>query len=132
MTTMDIFSIILMAAASGLCIALIFFFAKLTKTVSNVDSELKNITAQLAPITNQVTILTEQVNVMVEEIKTPLNASINVFLQLKERVDLVLSAEEDIREYLMTNISAVVNGIKAFTNVYSSNGHPKEKMIFRS
>jgi uncharacterized protein YoxC len=133
MTMMDIFSLILMGAASLLCIALVFFVVKLSSTFKGFDDSIKQLSEQLKPLTASLTGFSKRLNGIADELQAPLNATINVFLQLKERVDLVLNVEEDIRETIVNQVSAVVNGIKSFAGVYKGNGHiPKRSGIFRS
>ena len=133
MTISDIFSLVLMGTASLLCIALIFFFVKLSAAVKGFDNSIKQVSEQLKPLTNSLTGLSNRLNGIADEVQAPLNAAINVFLQLKERVDIVLNVEEDIRETVVSQISAVVNGIKSFAGTYKGNGSlPKRSGVFRS
>ncbi len=133
MTTMDIFSLVLMGLASALCIALIFFIIKLSRTFQNVDTGLKEITSQFRPVAVALTDLSEKLSDIADEIEEPLNASVNIFLMLKQRIDLVLQVEEKIRDTVITEVSAVFNGIKSFADVYQGNGHlPKIRSIFKS
>jgi uncharacterized protein YoxC len=129
MPVFDIFLIILMGAASLLCLALIFFLGKITNSITELQKNLTGLSVQITPIVNNVTDLTEKFNVVAEELKQPVNDVVGLIEQIKERVDIIFDAEEKIRHNLVAGVSGVYNGVRTFWETYKADGRTVVRKI---
>jgi uncharacterized protein YoxC len=123
MPVSEIFSIILMGAASILCLALVFFLNKITKSITNIEESVSGLSMQFVPVINNITEMTEKLNVVTEELKQPVSEVIDIVDQIKERIDVIFDFEEKIRTNLGANLSGIFSGVKTFWETYKHNGN---------
>ncbi len=123
--TISIFEILLLLSASGLCIALIVYLNRVTKSVNGIEDSLKDISTQIKPLISSTTVLSEKLNYISEEIKEQVYIGKSIVTEVKDRVDTILDIEEKIRGGfetsifdLIKNISAVSNGVSAFWSAF--------------
>jgi uncharacterized protein YoxC len=128
MSVLDIFLIILIASASALCIALIFYIKKITSSVHSVEVDLKEVSIQIKPLIASATNLSEKLNHLSQEIGSQLETTKEIVNDVRNRVETILQLEEKVRRGfeepvmdVVKNFSAVVNGVKAFWNTYRKN-----------
>ena len=72
MELVNIFYIILLASASGLCIALIIALYKITRSVGIIEVDIRDITNQIKPLIASTTNLSEKLNFISDEAKQPI------------------------------------------------------------
>lgn len=121
MNFIDILTIILLISASALCIALIFYLAKITSSVKAMQKDLNEISSRINPLVVNVSELTEKISTITEDAKGQIQTSKNIVLSVKNRVDNILTLEERVRGgiegplmTLVTNFRAIANGLNTF------------------
>lgn len=121
----SIVEILLLLSASALCIALIAYINRVTKSVKGIEDSLKDISTQIKPLISSTTILSEKLNYISEEIKEQVYIGKNIVTEVKDRVDTILDIEEKIRGGfetsifdLIKNITAISNGVSTFWSAF--------------
>lgn len=127
MSAVDIFIIILLLAASALCIALIFGLKKIIQSVSMLQKDVNELTHSLKPLIDSTQILTNNLNQVTEEAKNQLNVSKSVIHDIRYRVDKVLELEDKVRDGvenvvmpLVSSLNAIGKGFDAFWKRYKN------------
>jgi uncharacterized protein YoxC len=127
MPTEEIFTIILLAAASLLCISLIFYFYRVTKSIAKLETHINDLSAQLKPLIASTTSLSEKLNTVAEEAKGQIDSVKGIISDVKDRVDTILALEEKVRRNIeepvngfIKQFSAVINGVNTFWNAYKN------------
>jgi uncharacterized protein YoxC len=125
MELVNIFYIILLASSSGLCIALIIYLYRITRSVNKIELDIKDLTHQFKPLIASTTNLSEKLNFISDEAKQPIIIVKEVVEDIKDRINVILEYEEKIRKgvegpltKLLNSVSGISNGIKAFGNSY--------------
>ncbi len=125
MEIVSVFNVLLLLSASALCIALIIYLNRVTKSVKGIEDSLKDISSQIKPLISSTTVLSEKLNYISEEIKEQVYIGKNIVTEVKDRVDTILDLEEKIRGGfessifdLIKNISAISNGVNAFWSAF--------------
>jgi uncharacterized protein YoxC len=120
-----IFYIILLASASGLCIALIIYLYRITSSVGKIEIEIRDLTDQIKPLIASTTNLSEKLNFISDEAKKPIIIVKEVVEDIKNRIDVILEFEEKLRKGVegpltkfLNTLSGIRNGLKAFGNSY--------------
>lgn len=120
-----VFLIVLLLSASALCIALIFYLGKMTKSIKAMEADVKSISFQLSPLVASATNLSEKLNTLVQDAKEPVDTAKAIVYEVKDRVDTILDMEERLRSSIerpitdfSKNLSAILQGINAFWNSY--------------
>ena len=123
-----IFYILLLLCASGLCIALIVYLNRITKSVKEVEGDIKDLSTQIKPLVASITNLSDKLNLLSDQAKGQLQVTKSIVTDFRDRADKILLLEEKIRTNIETpvnviirNLSAVVNGINTFWNTYKNN-----------
>ena len=137
MEIIDIFYIVLLVCASALCIALIIYLNKITKSVNRLEDEIKDISNKSKPLILSVNSLTEKINGIADDTKEIVNDAKDQFgviksiiSDVKEHADKILDLEEKVRRGIedpmtgmINNLSAFVNGINTFWKTYKGKHH---------
>ena len=125
MNLIDILTIILLISASALCIALIFYLAKITGSVKAMQKDLNEISSKINPLIVNVSELTEKISTITEDAKGQIQTSKNIVQSVKNRVDTILSLEEKVRSgvegplmMLVTNFRAIASGLNTFLSYF--------------
>jgi uncharacterized protein YoxC len=125
MQLVDYFLILLLLSAAGLCVSLIIYLNRITKSVKEIEADIKDLSLQVKPLIASTTNLSERLNAISEQAKQPVAAVNDIVDDVKERVDDILIFEDKIRRGLeepvlnfVSNFSAVLNGLNAFWNTY--------------
>jgi uncharacterized protein YoxC len=125
MELVNIFYIILLASASGLCIALIISLYRITRSVGKIEIDIRDLTNQIKPLIASTTNLSEKLNIISDEAKQPIIIVKEVVEDIKNRIDVILEFEEKLRKGVegpltkfLNTISGIRNGLKAFGNSY--------------
>ena len=125
MNFVSIFSIILLACASVLCIALVIYINRITKTIKDIKSEVQDLSSEIKPLIASTTNLSEKLNRISTEASEQINITKGIVNKFNDRVDTILDLEEKVREGfagpvldLIKNLSAISNGVNAFWNAY--------------
>ena len=121
----NIFNFILLASASGLCIALIIYLFRITRSVSKIEIDIKDLTDQIKPLIASTTNLSEKLNFISDEAKQPIIIVKELVEDIKNRINAILEFEEKLSKgvgapltKLLNTLSGISNGINAFGNSY--------------
>ena len=125
MELVNIFYIILLASSSGLCIALIIYLYRITRSVSKIEIDIKDLTDQIKPLIASTTNLSEKLIYISDEAKQPIIIVKEVVEDIKDRINVILELEEKLRKgvegpltKLLNSVSGISNGINAFWDSY--------------
>jgi uncharacterized protein YoxC len=125
MSVLTIFNIILILAASALCVALILYLNRITKSVKAIQDDIKDLSFQVKPLIASTTNLSEKLNQITDKAMEPIDTAREIVVEVRQRVDQILSFEERLREGiekpasdLINTLTAVSNGVKTFWNAY--------------
>ena len=125
MELVNIFYIILLASAWGLCIALIISLYRITRSVGRIEIDIRDLTNQIKPLIASTTNLSEKLNFISDEAKQPIIIVKEVIEDIKDRIDVILDFEEKLRKGVegplskfLNTLSGISNGLKAFWNSY--------------
>ena len=125
MELVNIIYIILLASSEGLCIALIIYLYRITRSVNKIELDIKDLTRQIKPLIASTTNLSEKLNFISDEAKQPIIIVKEVVEDIKDRIDVILEFEEKLRKgvegpltKLLNSISGISNGINAFWDSY--------------
>jgi uncharacterized protein YoxC len=125
MELVNIFNLILLASATGLCIALIFYFHRITRSVNKIQIDIKDFNDQIRPLIASTTGLSEKLNFISDKAKQPIIIVKEVVEDIKNRINVILEFEEKLRggvegplTKLLNSISGISNGINAFWDTY--------------
>jgi len=125
MELVNIFYIILLASSSGLCIALIIYLYRITRSVNKIEIDIKDLTDQIKPLIASTTNLSEKLNFISDEAKQPIIIVKEVVEDIKDRINVILEFEEKLRKgvegpltKILNSVSGISNGINAFWDSY--------------
>ena len=116
MNLTDILTVILLISASALCIALIFYLAKITNAVKAMQKDLNEISSKINPLIVNVAELTEKISTITEDARGQIQTSKNIVQSVKNRVDTILSLEERARGGIEGPLMTLVNNFRAIAN----------------
>jgi uncharacterized protein YoxC len=124
----SILTLLLLAAATCLCVALIIYLRKITNSFEDLKSEVKFLSDQVKPLINSTTELSKKLNDLSEDLKEPVQTVKEIVNDVKDRVDKILVVEEKIRggfegsvSGLIKNLSSVANGVNTFWKTFRKN-----------
>ncbi|MFO7445680.1 MAG: hypothetical protein R6W90_04900 [Ignavibacteriaceae bacterium] len=125
MDVVTIFYILLLLSASALCIAAIIYLRRITRSVGEVETDIKDLSLQLKPLIASVTNLSERLNNISEQAKGQVQVTKSIVNDFRDRADRILSLEEKIRNgieepvnVVIKYLSALVNGVNTFWDAY--------------
>jgi uncharacterized protein YoxC len=124
-TTVTVFTIILILSASALCVALIFYLNRITKSVKAIQNDIQDLSFQVKPLIASTTNLSEKLNQITDKAIEPIESAREIVVEVRQRLDQILSFEERLREgiekpasELISTLTAISNGVKTFWNAY--------------
>jgi len=125
MNEASLFYNILLISASLLCLFLIFYLYRITKSFNQIKDEVKMISSKLDPLIGSMTALSNRMNEISDGVKEPVELVRSTVSDVKERVASILNFEAKIRKgiedpvfRLIKTLTAIVNGIEAFVKNY--------------
>ncbi|MCH8169903.1 MAG: hypothetical protein IIB07_02065 [Bacteroidetes bacterium] len=117
---------ILLISASLLCLFLIFYIYRITKSFNQIKDEVKKISSKLDPFIESMTELSNRINEISDSVKEPVELVRTTVNDVKNRVDAILNFEAKLRKgveepvfRLIRALTAIVNGIEAFWKNYN-------------
>jgi uncharacterized protein YoxC len=123
----QILTVVLLFSAAALCIALIFYLGKITKSVQSLQTDIKDMSDNIKPLVQSTLELSENLKQISNEVKTQVNVSKSIVSDFRERADDILSIETKIRGGiedaimpLIQNFSAVGKGVETFWRNYKN------------
>jgi len=128
MDTVSIFTILLLIAATCLCVALIFYLKRITKSFEEMKNNFNRLSEQIEPLIISTTELSEKFGRLSEDLNEPVQTAKKIMYTVKGRVDTILELEEKLRggfegsvSGLIKNLSALANGVNTFWNTFRKN-----------
>lgn len=125
MNVVTVLNVILLISASLLCLALIFYLNKITKSFEEIKNNVKGLAVDIKPLIESTTELSEKLSNITSDVSSQVQITRNMVMNVKQRVDMILGFESRIRRRieepvmgLVRNFSAIINGINAFWNAY--------------
>ena len=125
MNVVTVLTVIMLISASLLCLALIYYLYKITKSFEEIKNDVKEFVADMKPLIASTTELSEKLSSITSDARGQIQLTRDMVMNVKHRVDMILGFEERIRKGieepvlgLVRNMSAVVNGVNAFWNAY--------------
>lgn len=126
MNTASLLFNILLISASLLCLFLIFYIYRITKSFNQIKDEVKKISSKLDPFIESMTGLSNRMNEISDGVKEPVELVRTTVNDVKNRVNTILNFEAKIRKgvedpvfRLIRTLTAMVNGIEAFLKNYN-------------
>lgn len=126
MNTIEILTVILLISSTILCIALIYYINKISKSVQSISENFKEALYKLEPLIDSSFILSEKLLRISDEVESQLQFSKKIIYDIKERIDILLNIETKIRSRIENTImpaakkiSAVKKGFEAFWKSYN-------------
>ena len=117
--------VILLASASVLCITLMVFLSRISRTVKEIEIEIKDLTLEMKPLIASATNLSEKLNQLSDSADDQLLVTRNIVSKVNNGVDTILDLEENIRRGFegpimdfIKGFSAIANGIRVFWKAY--------------
>jgi uncharacterized protein YoxC len=124
-TIVAVLYVILLASSSVLCIALVVSLSRISRTVKEIEIEIKDLSLSMKPLIASATNLNEKLNQLSDSADAQLLVTRNIVSKVNDRVDTILNLEENIRRGFEVPIldfilgfSAIGNGINAFWKAY--------------
>lgn len=125
MNLVTVLTIILLISASLLCLALIFYIYKITKSFEEIKNKVSELAENIKPLIVSTSELSDRLSNITSEARNQMQLTRDMVLNVKHRVDTILGFEERIRRgiegpimVLTRNVSAILNGVNAFWNSY--------------
>jgi len=125
MNVVTVLNVILLICASLLCLAIIYYLYKITKSFEEIKNNVNRLAADLKPLIESTTELSEKLSDITSEARGQMQVTRDMVLNVKHRVDTILGFEERLRRGIeepvlgiVRNVSAIVNGLNAFWNTY--------------
>jgi uncharacterized protein YoxC len=125
MTVIEIFTLVLLTFASALCVALIIYLGRITKSVKAMQNNLDQITSDIKPLVTTFSELAEKLAEVTEDVKDQIETSKSIVFSVRDRVDTILDFEERVREGIeqpiftfTKNLKAISSGVTAFLNYF--------------
>jgi uncharacterized protein YoxC len=130
MDPINILYIVLLVCASALCIALIVYLQRITRSFGSLENEIKGVADQTKPLIASINSFSEKLNGIADDAKDQVDVVKDIISDVKEHADKILELEEKVRRGiedpvsdLIKNLSAIVNGINTFWNTYRGKHH---------
>lgn len=124
----DIFEIILLISASALCIYLILFLKDMTKSISEIQTDIHRIAEQINPLLESLQSLSKSVIVVSDEVKSQLTKTKWIIDEVKSKVESIMNFERKVMEKvdspiqnMLSNLNAIKRGVTTFFEALRKN-----------
>jgi len=111
----DIVYIILLLSASLLCIFSIVYLNRITKSVLQIEENLKRMINQLSPLIESSNQLMERISNISSDVEKQIYSIRRVIDEVKERVSSVISFERRVQEGIEAPISGILGNLTAIS-----------------
>ncbi len=117
----NIFEILLLFSASFLCIMLVYYVMKITKSIDAIRKDFSSIAGQMTPLLDSLNNLSRSIKLVAEDIRYQLDKTNWIVDEVRSKVEGLLNFENKIRETfdhpaqsIMSTIQYVKNGVAGF------------------
>lgn len=123
MTLIEILTAVVLVLAAALCIALIVYLGKITRSVNELQNNIGDLSVKLIPLLSSLSEISDKISDISNEAVSQLEISRSMVTGVREHVDKILELEEKIRggiedpvDKILNNFKAISNGINTFFN----------------
>lgn len=128
MSIVNILLVILIIAASALCIALIIYLWKITQSIKAMQADVNELSKNLQPLINTSSKLADDISKITGSAKDQIGMSKDIVVSVKDRVDTILDFEENVRKGIegpvmtfIKEITAINKGLTTFLSYFRKN-----------
>ncbi|GBD86715.1 hypothetical protein BMS3Abin03_00638 [bacterium BMS3Abin03] len=125
MSIINILLVILIIAASALCIALIIYLWKITQSIKAMQADVDELSKNLQPLINTTSKLADDISKITDSAKDQIDMSKDIVVSVKDRVDTILEFEENVRKGIegpvmtfIREITAINKGLNTFLSYF--------------
>jgi len=125
MSIVNILLVILIIAASALCIALIIYLWKITQSIKAMQADVNELSKNLQPLINTTSKLADDISKITDSAKDQIGMSKDIVVSVKDRVDTILDFEENVRKGIegpvmtfIKEITAINKGLTTFLSYF--------------
>lgn len=122
MAISEIFLLMLMGAASILCIFMVFYLGKITRSVTGIEKTMTDLSSQLGPVITNLTETTNRLNILADDLNKPVSDIIQLIEKIEGQVQSFLSFELKVRNNFAAAFNGFLSGFKTFWHTYRGNG----------
>ena len=123
MTLIEILTAVVLVLVALLCIALIIYLGRITKSVKELQNSVGDLSDKLIPLLSSLSELSDKISRISNEAVSQLEISKSMVTNVREHDDKILELEEKIRwgiedpvDKILNNFKAISNGINTFFN----------------
>lgn len=120
-TVVQIFSVLLLIAASLLCIYLIIYLKKIVEVISDVRRDINQLSQNLLPLVESLQNLSNSIIEVSEDVKSQISKVRWIFDEVKERFEKLFIFEQRMKQAvevpannLFNNLQAIKKGVSTF------------------
>lgn len=125
---LEIFEVVLLISATALCVYLIIFLKDLSKSVSEMQTDIHRIADQINPLLESLQSLSNSVIIVSDEVKSQLSKTKWIVDEVKSKVESILNFERKVMEKvdsplqdLLSNLNAIKRGVITFFEALRKN-----------
>jgi len=114
----DIFEILLLFSASFLCVMMVYYLMKITKSIDAIRKDFSSIAGQVTPLLDTLNNLSRSIKSVAEDIRQQLDKTNWIIDEVRSKVEGLLALEDKIRETfdhpaqsIMSTIQFIKNGV---------------------
>lgn len=120
-TVVQIFSVLLLIAASLLCVYLIIYLKKIVEVISDVRRDINQLSQNLLPLVDSLQNLSNSIIEVSEDVKSQIAKVRWIFDEVKERFEKLFVFEQRMKQAvevpannLFNNLQAIKKGVSTF------------------
>jgi uncharacterized protein YoxC len=114
---------LLYISVSALCLSMIYFIYRITKSVEAVQRDIQKISGQINPLLDSLNTLSRSVKSLSDDIRDQLQKINWIVDEVKSKVETVVQIEEKVRDVMSNpvhNIMGTIQGLKqGFTTAFN-------------
>jgi predicted PurR-regulated permease PerM len=123
MTFIEILTAVVLVLSAVLCLALIFYLGRITKSVKQLQDNITELSGKLSPLISSLSELSSKLYEISNEASNQIDASKRIVSNVKEQVDKYVELGDKIRlgiedpvDKILSNFKAIANGVSTFFN----------------
>ncbi len=120
-SVVQIFSVILLIAASALCVFLIIYLRKIVEVISDVRKDVNQLSQNLLPLVDSLQNLSNSIIEVSDDIKSQIAKVRWIFDEVKDRFEKLFEFEQKMKQAvevpannLINNLFAIKKGVSTF------------------
>lgn len=120
-TVVQIFSVLLLIAASVLCVYLIIYLKKIVEDISDIRKDINQLSQNLLPLVDSLQNLSNSIIEVSEDVQSQIDKVRWIFDEVKERFEKLFLLEQRMKNAvevpannLINNLQAIKKGVSTF------------------